>query len=205
MRKNNARTGPNSPKYQHMLCLSSSAELDDVFKLEYQSSILSLNSSRCCRALRPGRRSHSNHLVPLCRKKRDKILINPLWLKVESKVSKITRALAVVHAKRLYPCSHIISVQSWICHLRSETLRVSPVLPHPPDQCNFSITFPPFLLCCNSDWSPCASQTPNLRREGGNTDSYSQHFIQGKRNASSIGMRLSTPSIDPTMFPREEI
>lgn len=34
-----------------------------------------------------------------------------MQLKVKSKVSLKTRAVAVVHAKRLYPCSHIISVQ----------------------------------------------------------------------------------------------
>lgn len=62
-----------------------------------------------------------------------------------------------------------------------------------------------FLLSCGSQRASCASQTPNLRREEANTDSYSQHFIQEKRNGSSVGMRLSTPSMEPTMFPREEI
>lgn len=77
-------------------------------------------------------------------KKEDKIR-NPLWLKVKSKVSEIARAVAVVHAESLDPSSHIISVQFWICHLRSETLRVRP---HPPDpgttiRATFPSLFPP--------------------------------------------------------------
>ena len=63
-----------------------------VQREKWKSSILSLNSSRCSRALRPLSWSHSNHLVPLCQKKRkkekkeDKIL-NPPRQKVEWKVS----------------------------------------------------------------------------------------------------------------------
>ena len=40
-----------------------------VQREKWKSSILSLNSSRCSRALRPLSWSHSNHLVPLCQKK----------------------------------------------------------------------------------------------------------------------------------------
>lgn len=94
-----------------------------------KSSILSLNSSRLCRALTPHQRSHSNYLVPLCQKtgQNNKSTAAESWL--ESEESK-TRAVAVVHAES--PGSHIISVQISICHSRSETL-VRPVLPHPAD------------------------------------------------------------------------
>ena len=43
-----------------------------VEREKWKSSILSLNSSRCSRALGPLSRSHSNHLVPLCQKKEKK-------------------------------------------------------------------------------------------------------------------------------------
>lgn len=93
-----------------------------------------------------------------------------------------------------------------MCHLRSETLRVSPILSHPPDPDTRSLQlfhhFPPRFSSAATPIT-CARRRRRTSGEwGGNTDSYSQDFIQGKRNASSVGMRLSTPSIDPNLSQR---
>lgn len=54
-------------------------------------------------------------------------------LQVDCTLGRGTRAAAGVHAERLRPRAPITPLHFSICHLRSETLRARPVLPHAPD------------------------------------------------------------------------
>lgn len=92
-----------TPKSQHMSSFSSLTECHGLncAREKQRRSIPSLNSSRLCRALRPVKRAHSNHLVPLWEKMRQ----NNKILKVKRKLGEMTWA----NEESLFVQSHYFS------------------------------------------------------------------------------------------------
>lgn len=133
---------------------------------EKQSSILSLNSSRCSRALSDQPGDLIQIILFFCAKKKGVNNKSTANLKVQNEQNN-----AVVHAEKLRPGSHIISLHflesvTWdrkLCELVLSSLihRI-----HAHDQCNFAITFAPFLLCCGSERSPVCVAEPEPQARG---------------------------------------
>lgn len=128
-----------TPKSQHMSSFSPLTECHgfNCAREKQRRSIPSLNSSRLCRALRPVKRAHSNHLVPLCEKRR----ANNKILKVKRKLGSndLSEVKVSVRAVTLFQSS--FECATWDRKLQfvlSSLIRQIRTQDH---RCNFSITF----------------------------------------------------------------
>lgn len=154
-------------------------------------SILSLNSSR-----NGSRTSQSISSILCCsfvqkKKTQEGRRVNP----TQTYESKIKADSNKVHALQLCPCSHIISVQFWMCHCRSETLRALSCGPASSTRSAISATFPSLFLPLVSHWSRSASvprsvseREPQARAGGGTHGVMFTAFHS--RKAESLGTQL---------------